>query len=153
MRQLLDVLKNVEHWTGYTRHFGPPSGADPKLADAVRRYLFTIVGYGCNLGRVKYRVKSQRKSTAMPQRYAAAEALWGSTEERASTATVAPTDNVILFNPESLIMTLVPHCSSVDSSSLSGVSKNCPAPCRKNVGTDLNSFLWPNAHLPHQEAG
>ncbi|MEE9359202.1 MAG: Tn3 family transposase [Hyphomicrobium sp.] len=49
-RQLLDVLKNVEHWTGYTRHFGPPSGADPKLANAVRRYLFTIFGYGCNLG-------------------------------------------------------------------------------------------------------
>jgi len=49
-RQLLDVLKNVEHWTGYTRHFGPPSGADPKLADAVKRYLFTIFGYGCNLG-------------------------------------------------------------------------------------------------------
>jgi len=49
-RHLLDILRNVEHWTSYTRHFGPPSGADPKLANAVMRYLFTVFGYGCNLG-------------------------------------------------------------------------------------------------------
>ncbi len=49
-RHLLDILKNAEHWAGYTRHFGPPSGADPKLANAVQRYLFTVFGYGCNLG-------------------------------------------------------------------------------------------------------
>ena len=49
-RHLLDILKNAEHWAGYTRHFGPPSGADPKLANAIQRYLFTVFGYGCNLG-------------------------------------------------------------------------------------------------------
>jgi TnpA family transposase len=49
-RHLLDILKHTEHWTGYTRHFGPPSGADPKLANAIQRYLFTVFGYGCNLG-------------------------------------------------------------------------------------------------------
>jgi TnpA family transposase len=49
-RHLLDVLKHVEHWAGYTRHFGPPSGSDPKLAQAVQRYIFTVFGYGCNLG-------------------------------------------------------------------------------------------------------
>lgn len=49
-RHLLDILRDVEYWTSYTRHFGPPSGADPKLADATRRYLFTVFGYGCNLG-------------------------------------------------------------------------------------------------------
>jgi TnpA family transposase len=49
-RHLLDVLKNAEHWAGYTRHFGPPSGADPKLVNAIQRYLFTVFGYGCNLG-------------------------------------------------------------------------------------------------------
>ena len=49
-RHLLDILKYAEHWTGYTRHFGPPSGADTKLAQAVRRYVFTVFGYGCNLG-------------------------------------------------------------------------------------------------------
>jgi len=49
-RHLLDILKRVDHWSGYTRHFGPLSGSDPKLADPVQRYLFTVFGYGCNLG-------------------------------------------------------------------------------------------------------
>jgi hypothetical protein len=49
-RHLLGILKYAEHWSRYTRHFGPPSGSDPKLAQAVQRYLFTVFGYGCNLG-------------------------------------------------------------------------------------------------------
>ena len=49
-RHLLDILKHAEHWTHYTRHFGPPSGSDTKLVQAIRRYLFTVFGYGCNLG-------------------------------------------------------------------------------------------------------
>jgi TnpA family transposase len=49
-RHLLDILKNVHHWVGYTRHFGPPSGADPKLPDAVLRYIFTVFGYASELG-------------------------------------------------------------------------------------------------------
>jgi TnpA family transposase len=49
-RHLLDILKHTEHWSGYTRHFGPPSGSDPKLANATQRYLFAVFGYGCNLG-------------------------------------------------------------------------------------------------------
>jgi Domain of unknown function (DUF4158)/Tn3 transposase DDE domain len=49
-RHLLDILKHAEHWARYTRHFGPPSGSDPKLTLAVQRYLFTVFGYGCNLG-------------------------------------------------------------------------------------------------------
>ena len=49
-RHLLDILKRTDHWSGYIRHFGPPSGSDPKLANAVQRYLFTVFGYGCNLG-------------------------------------------------------------------------------------------------------
>lgn len=49
-RHLLDVLKRVHHWVPYTRHFGPPSGSDPKLSDAIQRYLFTVFGFGCNLG-------------------------------------------------------------------------------------------------------
>ena len=49
-RHLLDILKHAEHWAGYTRHFGPPSGSDPKLAQAIQRYMFTVFGYGCNLG-------------------------------------------------------------------------------------------------------
>ena len=49
-RHLLDVLHNVHHWIDYTRHFGPPSGADSKIHDPLSRYLLTIFGYGCNLG-------------------------------------------------------------------------------------------------------
>jgi TnpA family transposase len=49
-RHLLDILKDVQHWVGYTRHFGPPSGADPQLADPVLRYIFTVFGYACELG-------------------------------------------------------------------------------------------------------
>lgn len=49
-RHVLDVLKHAEHWSGFTRHFGPPSGSDPKLARAKQRYLLTVFGYGCNLG-------------------------------------------------------------------------------------------------------
>jgi len=49
-RHLLDVLKNVHHEIQYTRHFGPPSGAAPKLPEAVSRYLFTIFGYASELG-------------------------------------------------------------------------------------------------------
>lgn len=49
-RHLLDILKNGACWTRYTRHFGPPSGADPKLVKAAQRYILTVFGYGCNLG-------------------------------------------------------------------------------------------------------
>lgn len=49
-RHLLDILKHVQHWSSFTRHFGPLSGSDTKLADATQRYLFTVFGFGCNLG-------------------------------------------------------------------------------------------------------
>ncbi|HKH65905.1 MAG TPA: Tn3 family transposase, partial [Reyranella sp.] len=49
-RHMLDILKYVEHWARFTRHFGPPSGSGPKLAQAKQRYLLTVFGYGCNLG-------------------------------------------------------------------------------------------------------
>jgi len=49
-RHLLDILKNVQYWSNYTRHFGPPSGADTKISNSTSRYLFTVFGYGCNLG-------------------------------------------------------------------------------------------------------
>ena len=49
-RHLLDILKYSACWTRYTRHFGPPSGTDSKLARAEQRYILTVFGYGCNLG-------------------------------------------------------------------------------------------------------
>lgn len=49
-RHLLDILKHVHYWVNYTAHFGPPAGTEPKLADAVSRYLMTLFAYGCNMG-------------------------------------------------------------------------------------------------------
>ncbi|MCY7376373.1 MAG: Tn3 family transposase, partial [Pyrinomonadaceae bacterium] len=49
-RNLLDILSNVQFHTGWTRHFGPLSGSDPKLTRPVERYLLTLFTYGCNLG-------------------------------------------------------------------------------------------------------
>ena len=42
---LLDILKNVQHWTGFTRHFGPPSGFRPQAGGsrpAVGPYRFRL---------------------------------------------------------------------------------------------------------------
>jgi len=47
---LLDILNHTNHWAQYTRHFGPPSGSNPKLSESTMRYLFTLFGYGCFLG-------------------------------------------------------------------------------------------------------
>jgi TnpA family transposase len=49
-RNLVDILRNVDYWTNFTRHFGPMSGSDPKLERATERYLLTTFTYGCNLG-------------------------------------------------------------------------------------------------------
>ncbi|MBV8884045.1 MAG: Tn3 family transposase [Chroococcidiopsidaceae cyanobacterium CP_BM_RX_35] len=49
-RSILDILCNLEHWLNWTRHFGPESGSEPKLAAPVERYILTVFGLGCNLG-------------------------------------------------------------------------------------------------------
>lgn len=49
-RNLLDVLANIDHWTGFTRHFGPLSGEDAKLRNARAHYLLTTFALGTGLG-------------------------------------------------------------------------------------------------------
>jgi len=49
-RHILDILANIEHWMGFTRHFGPISGNETKLKQPAERYLMTIFAMGCNLG-------------------------------------------------------------------------------------------------------
>ena len=49
-RNVIDVLCNVAHWTGWNRHFGPLSGSDPKIENSGERYILTAFTYGCNLG-------------------------------------------------------------------------------------------------------
>jgi len=43
-RNVLDIIANIEHehWTHFTRHFGPLSGIDPQIRKATERYLLTI---------------------------------------------------------------------------------------------------------------
>jgi TnpA family transposase len=49
-RNLIDILRDVDYWTNFTRHFGPVSGSDSKLERATERYLLTTFTFGCNLG-------------------------------------------------------------------------------------------------------
>lgn len=49
-RNMLDILRNIDDWTNFTRHFGPLSGDDPKLRDARARYLLTTFAIGTGLG-------------------------------------------------------------------------------------------------------
>lgn len=49
-RNLLDVLVNIDHWTGFTRHFGPLSGEDAKMRNARAQYLLTTFALGTGLG-------------------------------------------------------------------------------------------------------
>ncbi|GAA3649326.1 hypothetical protein GCM10022267_39780 [Lentzea roselyniae] len=48
-RSLLDILARTAHLTGWHRHFGPASGSDPKIRDAMGRYVVTAYTYGGNL--------------------------------------------------------------------------------------------------------
>jgi hypothetical protein len=70
-RHLLDILKHVHDWVGYTRHFGPPSGSDAKLADPLSRYLLTVFGVprsSTPLGRLALAISGQA-DTAFRQMY------------------------------------------------------------------------------------
>ncbi|MDP1566304.1 MAG: Tn3 family transposase [Polaromonas sp.] len=49
-RNLLDVLLNINHWTDFTRHFGPRSGDDTRIRDGRARYLLTTFAMGTGLG-------------------------------------------------------------------------------------------------------
>jgi TnpA family transposase len=47
---ILDVLVDTEDWLHWTRHFGPISGHDSKLANPAERYLVTTFCYGFDFG-------------------------------------------------------------------------------------------------------
>jgi len=47
---ILDVLTDTEEWLNWTRHFGPISGHDSKLANPAERYLVTTFCYGFDFG-------------------------------------------------------------------------------------------------------
>ena len=47
---ILDVLADTESWLNWTRHFGPISGHDAKIANPAERYLVTTFCYGFDFG-------------------------------------------------------------------------------------------------------
>ncbi len=47
---LLDIVTRTAYQIGWTRHFGPASGSDPKLRDALGRYVLTSFCFGTLLG-------------------------------------------------------------------------------------------------------
>lgn len=49
-RKLIDVLVNVHHYTGWASVFGPISGSDPKIPNAIERYILTTFAYGTGMG-------------------------------------------------------------------------------------------------------
>ncbi|HEU5383820.1 MAG TPA: DUF4158 domain-containing protein, partial [Ktedonobacteraceae bacterium] len=49
-RSVLDVLWDTNEDVHWTRHFGPISGSDPKLAHPDERYVVTSFAYGSNMG-------------------------------------------------------------------------------------------------------
>lgn len=49
-RDLLDILTRTAYQTGWTRHLGPASGSDPKIKEALGRYVLMVFTYGTLLG-------------------------------------------------------------------------------------------------------
>jgi hypothetical protein len=63
-RGLLEIVARTAHQIGWTRHFGPVSGSDPKLPDALGRYVTTAFCYGTYLGPAKLARHMPRQVTA-----------------------------------------------------------------------------------------
>ena len=49
-RSIVEALYNTDHWTGWTRHFGPPTRIAPQITNPSERYVLTAFAYGCGLG-------------------------------------------------------------------------------------------------------
>lgn len=49
-RALLDILTRTAFLLCWHRHFGPASGSDPKIRDALGRYVLTVFAHGTLLG-------------------------------------------------------------------------------------------------------
>jgi TnpA family transposase len=47
---LLDMLSDTQFWLDWCQDFGPISGLETKLEDAIERYLVTVFAYGTQLG-------------------------------------------------------------------------------------------------------
>jgi len=49
-KTILDILSNAHHHTGWAYEFGPISGTEPKLDNAIEKYILTTFGVGTGMG-------------------------------------------------------------------------------------------------------
>ena len=49
-RSLLSIVARTVYWLGWHHHFGPASGADPKISDPLGRYCMAVFTGGVNIG-------------------------------------------------------------------------------------------------------
>jgi len=49
-RKLIDVLVNINYYTNWAGVFGPISGSDPKIENAIERYILMTFAYGTGMG-------------------------------------------------------------------------------------------------------
>jgi len=49
-RTVLEALSNVERWSGFARHFGPPGRLSAQIEDQPRRCVLTAFAFGSGLG-------------------------------------------------------------------------------------------------------
>jgi TnpA family transposase len=49
-RSLLSIVARTAYWLGWHHHFGPASGADPKIEDPLSRYCMAVFTGGANIG-------------------------------------------------------------------------------------------------------
>ena len=49
-KSVLDILCNAHHHTGWAHEFGPISGNEPKLDQAIEKYILTTFCYGTGMG-------------------------------------------------------------------------------------------------------
>ena len=47
---LLDLVADVQHWLNWCGCFGPLSGLETKLEDAILRQMLTVFAYGTHMG-------------------------------------------------------------------------------------------------------
>jgi TnpA family transposase len=49
-RDIIEILCNSHHYTGWANFFGPISGMEPKIENPLEKYIFTTFAYGSGMG-------------------------------------------------------------------------------------------------------
>lgn len=49
-RDIVEILCNTHHYTGWANFFGPISGSEPKIDNPIEKYILTVFAYGTSMG-------------------------------------------------------------------------------------------------------